>query len=142
MPPNTKRTTFTFVPDSASASVQQSHQPETRRGKSGNRAKALTIVHYDPSGEKKRGIRDRDGTKPAAAGEGNAEKGQTNSGEFGAVKQGPAPPARIERIPSSRSWDPFNALAVLYVSKEERFMLNYGTLEKTFEKTLYPSCDL
>lgn len=32
----------------------------------------------------------------------------------------------VERIPSSRSWDPFNALAVLYVSKEERFILNYA----------------
>lgn len=80
-----------------------------------------------------------DGTRDESAASPSARRARHGQGQGRRTKDGQAVtspssalakyhgPPRLERIPSSRSWDPFNALIVLQMSKAERFMLNYGT---------------
>lgn len=84
-------------------------------------AQGLKIIPYNPDAAKRKATRRHLVSQEADV---------SSDNERDAVEEHTAKQTellrKVERIPSSRSWDPFNALAVLYVSKEERFILNYA----------------
>ena len=76
---------------------------------------ALKIIQYNPKTKDKCAGRkiDQDGDEHPPA----------NVRQRPAARPGPIP---LNRPLNSSTWDPFGSLAVLYVSREERLMLNYG----------------
>lgn len=104
---------------SASANARRSvpakkPQPKSQQG--------LKIIPYNPDPAKRKATRRRLAAQEAA--QGPSEETAESIAEHNAKQTELL--RKVDRIPSTRSWDPFNALAVLYVSKEERFILNYA----------------
>lgn len=102
---------------SGDASTRSPAVSLSRAKKTQQRQKQLKIIPYCPDAPQRKTSRRNECE--------NSTQTASEAPEDTTVAK--AIPPRLERIPSSRSWDPFNALAVLYVSKAERFILNYGT---------------